>query len=111
MFVRKIVPGIAVRAVIFAHRSPGALRQIRPPEIPGLIAALQFGDSFELPPSPIEPNELKAVGQAKNLPAGIIFRMPKVRLPVALEFDRDFAVANDEQIFRILFFRRLGKVE
>ena len=34
--VREVVPGRAVRAVVLAHRAPGALAQIRPPALPVL---------------------------------------------------------------------------
>src|ERR1700733_5460784 len=34
MIVRKIIPGVAVRAVILAHRAPLPLRQIRAPSFP-----------------------------------------------------------------------------
>src|SRR5262249_10659413 len=37
--VRERVPGVAVRRVVLAHRSPLALRQVRPPALPVLLAA------------------------------------------------------------------------
>jgi hypothetical protein len=40
VIVREIIPGIAVGAVIFPHRSPGALRQIRPPQMPALVLVI-----------------------------------------------------------------------
>jgi hypothetical protein len=35
--MRKIFPGIAVRAVILAHRAPLAFAQVRPPAAPFMI--------------------------------------------------------------------------
>src|SRR5205085_12474441 len=40
MVVREIIPGVAVRTVILAHRSPGPLRQIRSPQMPALVLAI-----------------------------------------------------------------------
>ena len=40
LLVRKIIPGIAVRAVILAHRSPGPLRQVRSPKMPALVLVI-----------------------------------------------------------------------
>ena len=40
LVVRKIIPGIAVRAVILADRPPGALGQIRSPEMPALVLVI-----------------------------------------------------------------------
>ena len=34
--VREVVPGVAVRAVVLAHRAPLALAQVRPPRLPAL---------------------------------------------------------------------------
>ncbi len=38
----EVLPGVAVRAVVLAHRAPGALRQIRPPQAP-VFPALALG--------------------------------------------------------------------
>src|SRR4029077_10282768 len=43
--VREVIPGVAVRAVIFAYRPPGALGQVRPPEMPRLRGGLVFLES------------------------------------------------------------------
>src|SRR5262245_15269500 len=42
MVVRKIVPGIPIYAVIFAHRTPGALTEVRSPAPPIGFARLVF---------------------------------------------------------------------
>src|SRR5579862_2300983 len=42
VFIRKIIPGVAVRAVIFAHRAPLALGQIWPPAFPVHFAQAIF---------------------------------------------------------------------
>src|SRR6267154_253241 len=42
MVVRKILPSRAVGAVILAHRTPLALRQIRPPAFPVPLARPRF---------------------------------------------------------------------
>ena len=38
MLVREIIPGVAVRAVILAHRAPLSLAQIRAPQVPAPLA-------------------------------------------------------------------------
>ena len=49
VIVRKVVPGVAVGAVVLAHRAPGALAEVRPPALPvsttlrGLVQAAGFG--------------------------------------------------------------------
>src|SRR5438045_9067671 len=43
--MRKIIPGVAVGAVILAHRAPGALGQIRPPEMPRFGVRLVFRET------------------------------------------------------------------
>ena len=45
VIVRKIIPGVAVGAVILAHRAPGALGQIRPPEMPRFGVRLVFRET------------------------------------------------------------------
>ena len=45
VLMRKIIPGVSIRAVIFAHRSPRTLRQIRPPKLPRLPARSVFRQS------------------------------------------------------------------
>ena len=44
MIVREIAPGIPIRAVIFAHCSPGALSEVRSPPLPVFIASFVFGE-------------------------------------------------------------------
>ena len=39
MFMRKIIPSLTIRAVIFAHRAPCSFAEIRSPKIPALNAA------------------------------------------------------------------------
>src|SRR5438046_1194474 len=43
--MRKIIPGVAVCAVILAHRAPGTLGQIWPPEMPRLGVRLVFRET------------------------------------------------------------------
>src|SRR5207248_6505289 len=40
--VREVVPGGSVRAVVLAHRAPGALGEIRSPALPVLLALARF---------------------------------------------------------------------
>ena len=40
--VREVIPGVAVGAVILAHRAPLALAEVRPPLPPGLLAEAIF---------------------------------------------------------------------
>src|SRR5207248_3515895 len=42
VIVRKIIPRVAVRAVILANRPPRALGQIRPPKMPRLLRRFVF---------------------------------------------------------------------
>ena len=46
--VREVVPGIAVRAVVLAHRAPLPLAEIRAPEAPALLAAVGGGKARTL---------------------------------------------------------------
>src|SRR4051794_4694721 len=46
MLVRKIGPGIAIGAVVFAHRAPRPLRQIRSPSSPAEDVAFNFLEPF-----------------------------------------------------------------
>ena len=43
--MRKIIPGVAVCAVILAHRAPGTLGQIWPPEMPRLGVRFVFRET------------------------------------------------------------------
>src|SRR5208283_5026694 len=38
VIVRQVLPGIAMRAIVFADRAPSALAKIRPPSLPVLLA-------------------------------------------------------------------------
>ena len=40
--VREVVPGLAVRAVVLAHRAPLPLAEVRPPAPPGMLRATGF---------------------------------------------------------------------
>ncbi len=40
MIVREVLPGVAIFAVVFAHRPPGALTEIGPPALPGVAVAV-----------------------------------------------------------------------
>ncbi len=42
MIVREVLPGVAIFAVVFAHRPPGALAEIRPPAIPWFAALMRL---------------------------------------------------------------------
>ncbi len=46
VIVRKIIPGTAVGAVVFAHGSPGSLAEIRSPFFPVCFAIAVFGKSL-----------------------------------------------------------------
>src|SRR4051794_35319740 len=48
VIVRKILPGVAMRAVVLADRSPGALAQVRTPALPvcPLLARLFQSELF-----------------------------------------------------------------
>src|ERR1700736_4925329 len=48
LIVRKIIPGVAVCAVIFADRAPGALGQIWPPKMPWLVVRPVFSETLLL---------------------------------------------------------------
>src|SRR6266478_5009687 len=48
MLVWKIIPRVAVRAVVLSHCSPGALGQIRSPEMPRLFGRFVFGQTLLL---------------------------------------------------------------
>src|ERR1700758_2495398 len=45
LIVRKVLPGIAIGAVILAHRAPAALTEIRPPSFPVFPACSGFRQS------------------------------------------------------------------
>ena len=48
MVVGEIVPGVAVCAVVFAHRAPGALAEIGTPTLPIGFAGLVFRQTIFL---------------------------------------------------------------
>ena len=45
LIVREVLPGVAVRAVVLAHRAPLALAEIRPPQLPARRAARVLGEA------------------------------------------------------------------
>src|ERR1700746_1839319 len=45
MIVGEIFPGVSVRAVVFAHRSPCAFAEVWPPALPMLLARCRFRQS------------------------------------------------------------------
>ena len=44
VIVRKVLPGVAIGAVVFAHRAPGAFAQIGSPALPVSFAVAGFGE-------------------------------------------------------------------
>src|SRR5258708_35163867 len=48
MVMRKIVPGGAGRAVVLAHRTPGPLAEVRPPQLPVHIARAMIEQALVL---------------------------------------------------------------
>ena len=51
VIVRQVFPGVAVRAVVFADRAPGALAEVGPPALPVLLCAPRIPPAAFLPAS------------------------------------------------------------
>src|SRR5204863_1784835 len=47
LVVREVVPRVAIRAVVFAHRAPLALAEIRPPQPPWRVPLASGGQAGE----------------------------------------------------------------
>src|ERR1051325_11547082 len=76
MIVGKVFPGVSISAVVFAHGSPLALREIRPPTLPvGFACAILFESLFfGCHIAPVALNDDTTSGAATTLTSNLLHR-------------------------------------